>query len=298
VKPWTRHLARWAPAVVWGSLALLAGPAFAAALDPRSRPVQVVASVGLWAIWALVLVGTLVPRTVSLTLLRIACPAALAAAGWAALATPEPGWRDALALGATALATVVALAPGTGAAFVNGSSYGAEVRLPLRPPGPLLLGPIEAAWLAVVAGVVTGPLLLAAGQWAAGGIALVVGLPVAALGTRSLHGLARRWVVFVPAGMVIVDPATLTDSLLVQRRVIANLGPAPADTTARDLTAGALGLALQLDLTEPQTLVPRPTSRGGSVAFEDVGAVLFTPTRPGRVLAEARAQRLPVGVRS
>jgi hypothetical protein len=296
MKRWTRPLARWAPVVVWGSLAVLAGPALAAALDPRSRPVQIVASVGLWAIWSLVLVGTLVPRTVSLTMVRIAAPASLAVAGWAALVTPEPGWRDALALGATALVTVLVLAPGTGEVFVNGSSYGAEVRLPLRPPGLLLLGPIETAWLAVVAGVVTGPLLLAAEQWVAGAVALVVGLPVATLAARSLHGLARRWVVFVPAGTVLVDPMTLTDSLLVQRRRVAGLGPAPADTTARDLTAGALGLALQLELTEPQTLVPRP-SRGGEVGLEDVSAVLFTPTRPGRVLTEARAQRLPVRLR-
>ncbi len=283
--------------VTWASLALLAGPAFAAALDPRGRSVQVVASVGLWVIWALVLVGTLVPRTVSLTALRIAAPAALAAAGWAAVVTPEPGWRDGLALGATALATVVALAPATGAAFVNGSSYGAEVRLPLRPPGVVLLGPVELAWAAVVAGVATGPLLLAAEVWLGGVLALVVGLPVALLAARSLHGLARRWVVFVPAGIVLVDPATLTDSLLVPKALIANLGPAPADTTARDLTAGALGLALQLDLDGEQAIVPRPTRRGGEVAFEDVTSVLFTPTQPGRVLAEARAQRLPVGLR-
>ena len=39
---------RWGFALVWVSLPFTAGPSFADALDPRSRPVQLVATVGLW----------------------------------------------------------------------------------------------------------------------------------------------------------------------------------------------------------------------------------------------------------
>lgn len=286
---------RWLPAAVWVSTPFTVGPALAAALDPAAREVQVVASVGSWLAWVVALVATLVPSTVSLTVARVVIPAAVPAAVWAAVAAPEPGWPQAVAPAAATLAAVVVLLPATGDEWVNGSSYGEERRMPLRPPGPLLLGPVEVTWAAVVAGAVAGPLLLAGGAWVAGVAALVVGVPLAVAGARALHVLARRWVVFVPAGMVLVDPLTLTDALLAQRRVIAALGPAPADSGARDLTAGALGLALELRFTEPQTVVLRPRGvrrSSAAVVPEELEAVLFSPTRPGAVLREAARRKL------
>lgn len=289
---------RWLLVVVWIPAPFTVGPALATALATVDRPVQVVASVGCWLAWLVALVAMLVPCTVSLTTLRVVVPASVPAAGWSALAVAGPGWRGGLALSTTTLATVVALSAATGDLHVNGSSYGEERRMPLRPPGVLLLGPVQLTWAAVVAGVVTGPLLLAARVWLAGAVALAAGAGVALVGVRALHVLARRWVVFVPAGLVLVDPLTLTDALLAQRRVIAGLAPARADTTAQDLTAGALGLALELRFTEPVTIVPRPArhSPGGSgVTVVEVDAVLFSPTRPGAVLREASRRRLTEG---
>jgi hypothetical protein len=291
---------RWGLALVWVLLPFVAGPAFADALDPRSRPVQLTASIGLWALWALVLVASLVPRTTSLTAVRVVAPAAVLGAAWAAAVVPGgAGVPEAIALGATTLAAVIALSAPVGQEFVNGSAYGEERRLPLRPPGPLVLGPIEVLWALVVVGAVSGPLLLAAEQWIGGAIALVVGWVVAVSGTLSLHRLARRWVVFVPAGMVIVDPMTLADALLARRQRVVAVRPAPADTDAHDLTAGALGLALELRFVEPETIVPTSPRRlrggGQTVTPTPVGAVTFTPSRPGAVLAEAGRRRLPVG---
>jgi hypothetical protein len=127
---------------------------------------------------------------------------------------------------------------------------------------------------------------------------LVVGWVIAAIGLRALHGLARRWLVFVPAGVVVVDPLSLTDALLVQRQRVASLGPALADTSALDLTAGALGLALEVRLSAPETIVPaanRLKGRGQTITPVEVDAVLVAPTRPGWVLDEARQRRLLVG---
>jgi hypothetical protein len=216
---------------------------------------------------------------------------------WTALATPQPSWRDALALAVTAAATVVALAGATGERFVNGSAYGAERRFPLRPPGPLVLGPIVVVWFLTVAGAVTGPLLLAAGLPLPGLAAAVIGWPVAWAGVRSLHRLAERWLVFVPAGLVLVDPLVLGDNLLLQRRTIERLDLASSDTEAEDLTGAALGLALEVRFTAPQPVIAGPASRRGRQALtsRDVDAVLFAPTRPGAVLAEADGRRLPVG---
>ena len=183
--------------------------------------------------------------------------------------------------------------------MVNGSSYGDERRMALRPPGVLLLGPIELTWLVVTAGIVAGPMLLGARQWIAGAIALLVGWVLAGFGLRVLHGLSQRWFVFVPAGVVVVDRMTLTDAFLVQRQRVDSIGPAPADTQAVDLTDGALGLALELRLTEPDLIIPAPPRRrrSGPATIDpvEVESVLIAPTRPGWVLEEATRRRLLVG---
>ena len=291
---------RWGFALVWVSLPFTAGPAFADALDPRSRQVQLVATVGLWLLWAVTLAAALVPRPLSLTTLRIVAPASVLGAGWAAVVGPDGAAApSSIALAVTSLAAVVSMFATVGDEFVNGSSYGDERRMLLRPPGVVILGPMESVWLLVVAGAVTGPMLLAAQQWIAGGVLLVVGWAVVVVGSRNLHQLALRWVVFVPAGMVLVDRTVLQDALLVQRSSLRRLAPAAIETTARDLTAGALGLALEATFDEPEAIVPaaRRRLRGPPepISLEDVGAVLFTPSRPGAVLAEATRRRFPVG---
>ena len=280
----------WPVRVAWLALPLVAGPALGDALADASRPVQLVASIGAWGAWAAALVATLVPTTVSLTALRLAAPSGVAAA-LVALVADGPGAATIAGLAGALIVALIALAPETAEAFVDGSSYGDERRLPLRTPTGLLLGPVELAWLAVVAGVAAGPLLLAARQWVAGAVALVVGIVAAWWGVRAMHTLARRWLVFVPTGVVIHDPLTLLDPILVRRSQVAALGPAPADSEALDLTGGASGLALELRLIEPLELLPAGPRRG-SAELTEVTAVLVTPARPGRVVAEARRRRI------
>jgi hypothetical protein len=281
----------WPARLSWLALPLLAGPALGDALAGASRPVQVVASVGLWAGWAVVLVATLVPSTVSLTLLRIAAPGAVVAALAAAVAGDTSG-ADVAALAGSLVAALAAFWPGTGDVFVDGSSYGDERRMPLRVPGPLLAGPLLLAWALVAAGLCAGPLLLAARQWAAGTAALVVGLPAAWLAARALHSLARRWLVFVPAGVVLHDPLTLAEPVLLRRADVRSFGPAPAGSGALDLTRGALGLALRIEVSPPASLVMVRAGRRGASEAANAPEVLVTPTRPGAAVAEARRRRL------
>jgi hypothetical protein len=283
------RLGPWPARVTWLVLPLAAGPALGDALAGASRPVQLVASLGLWIGWAGVLVATLVPSTVSLTVVRVAAPAAAAFALAAAVAGGVTG-MDVVAVTVTALAALAAYWPVTAETFVDGSSYGDERRLPLRVPAPVLFGPAEAVWALVVAGVAAGPLLLAARQWVLGAVALAVGLPAAWWGVRTLHTLSRRWVVLVPAGLVLHDPLAVVDPVLVRRASVRSFGPAPADTDALDLTRGALGLALELRLDAP---IPLLVVRGRG-ASESVSAdrLLVTPARPGALLVEARRRRL------
>lgn len=289
---------RWGFALLWATLPFTAGPALADSLDSRSTLFRSATSVGLWTVWAITLGVALVPRTVSLTILRIVAPAATATIIWSAIVTPSLGVDDLVALVVSAVATAVMFAPAVGDEYVNGSSYGDERRFPLRAPGALLLGPIEVTWVLVVAGVVAGPLLLAAQAWIAGGIALAVGWPVAWFGTRSLHMLARRWLVLTPAGVVLHDQLSVVEAMLVLRRQVAAIRPALVDSPARDLTQGAPGLALELITVDPLpiSLTPvRHLRQRGTVVSEDITAVLFTPSRPGVVLREAATRRLPVG---
>jgi hypothetical protein len=283
-------LGAWPARVTWLVLPVLLGPAVGDALDDASRPVQVVASVGLWLGWAAVLVATLVPTTVSLTALRCATPAAVVTA---VAATVADGASAATVVGLVAalVAALAAFWPGTGEAFVAGSSYGDERRMPLRIPGPLLV-PLVLVWAATAAGVAAGPLLLAARQWIAGAAALAVGLPVAVVAFRSLHTLARRWLVFVPNGVVVHDPVALAEPVLLRRADVRSFGPAPADTAALDLTRGALGLALEVTLAPPVPVVLAGGRRQGVSEATTAAALLVCPTRPGAVLAEARRRRL------
>lgn len=283
----------WVLRVVWVLVALAAGPAVGAALDGRSAAVQVVASTMAWTGWAGMLVATLVPRATSLTAVRLGVGAGLAAAAWAAGPASPDGdlTRGVAAVAVAAAAAAVAAAPAVVDAFVNGSAYGSERRFALRCP-PALGALAVVTGLAVLAGVAAGPLLLAARQWALGGLALVVGTVVDVVGGRAVHGLARRWLVFVPSGVVVHDPVGRPEAVMAPRPLILSLGPAPADTDAVDLTLGALGLVLVMTTTE--TLPVTVRERGRRLATTSSARIAFAPARPAAVLAEAASRRIPL----
>ncbi len=287
------ELGAWPARVCWVALALVAGATVGDALHDRSRAVQVVAAVGLWTGWGGALVALLVPRDVALTALRTLVPGGLVVAVIAVAAGDPVDVFDVAAVAVAAVATVAVMAPWIGEIWVDGSSYGPERRFTLRAPAALSYALVPLTWCLVAGGATVGPLLLASRQWAAGAIAAVVGAVLVWAGVRSLHQLARRWVVLVPAGLVLHDPLTLPEPQLFVRRMVANLGPAAADTTADDLTAGAPGLALQLDLNEPADLLVRQRDRRSATRSSTSG--LFTPSRPRRLLEAARERRIPVG---
>lgn len=288
--------APWPFRLLWLVLPVVAGPAIADALGDRSRSVQVVASTMAWLCWGAVLAASLLPRTVTLTVVRAFAPGAVALCAWAAVASDEPVWGVAGAVVAV-LAAVAAVAPATADAFVDGSSYGDERRVALRIPVAMAMGPVPIAWGLAAAGLVVGPLLLAAEQWIAGAVAVVVGIPVVAAVAPRLHLLSRRWLVFVPAGVVVHDPVAMAEPVLLQRHLLRRIGPADADAVTRDgaldLTGGALGLALELRTAEPFAVGLRNGRE--TVETSGVPAVLVTPGRPATTLEIAAERKLPVG---
>jgi hypothetical protein len=285
------RIVAWLLRAVWVGTAFAVWPAISAGLHHQPASVRTAAAAGGWVVWAGVLVATLVPVPVTLTALRIVAPGVLAAT-IAAVATGHPSVA-ATTLGVTWSALLVALVllPETAAVCVNGPAYPNERRFTLAPPGALLLGPIELAWALTVAIPVATVLVLADTRWVAGAVIAIVGLPCAALLARALHVLSRRWLVFVPAGVVVHDPMALGEPVLFPRQGIESLAPG---RDGLDLTLGALRPPLELRLREEAPLgVVRNRRR------EDVAAssLLVAPSTPGRVLALAHARRLPVGRR-
>ncbi|MCE2531472.1 MAG: hypothetical protein J4F44_03175 [Acidimicrobiia bacterium] len=273
---------------LWASLPWSAGWLLGEALEDVSGAFATTAGAGAWSLWAVGLTALLVPHTTSLTALRILAPGVLAAACWAAAVTGA-GTAVALGLACGAATAIGALSPLVGDRFIDATSYGHERRLALRAPAAVLVGVLVPTWVLTLGGMAAGPLLWAAGHWVLGPLVTVAGWLIAVAGMRALHSLARRWLVYVPAGLVLHDRLALAEPTLFRRPVIAAFGPAPAGSDARDFTAGAGGLLFELRLAEPVSLTP---ARSGG-APEKVAALLVAPTRPAAVVAEARRRRIP-----
>jgi hypothetical protein len=279
--------------LLWVTLPFTLGPLLAEALDTRDDGFRSTVSVGCWVVWAAVVVAALIPRALSLTVVRVVVPATVPAALWAGAAADDASTAATVSgLAAAGLVAAAVFFAPVGEAFVDGSSYGDERRMPLRPPGVLLLGPIEIAWVLAVIGATAGPLLLADRRWIAGGAATAVGLPVALLAGRALHRMARRWLVFVPAGFVVHDHLVLAEPMLFPRSLVTAIGIAAKDTHATDLTAGALGVALEARLAEATSIAPARRDR--AVDTVEITTFLVSPSRPGAALLEARRRRITV----
>lgn len=305
--------ARWVLLVAWITLPGLVGAVLDTELSRQDPALATLVSIACWAGWAAGTVSLLVPRTSSLTVLRVLAPAALVVPLLATVAptqhvgdvvgprTEVGGFVLALALAQGALVTGLALTAWVGHVFVNGSSYGDERRYLLRPSPSLLLGPLPLAWCAMVGLPGFALVLLGNGPQPVGFALAVISVPVVVVVARALHGLTRRWLVFVPAGIVVHDYSVLVDSVLVQKRIVAGIAPAAdppvaaiGDEPPTDLTGRALGLVVQLDFTEPVTITPRPRQRPGTGAVAtsvDVTAVLVAPSRAGALLGTLPPER-------
>lgn len=280
----------WLFRVVWVAQVLVVGTAVGDALESRARAVQLVGTIGCWVVWAVVLVASLVPTTVSLTALRMAVPAAVvvAAVSWAAGASATWG---ALALGGSLVATLLVLSGEVGEVFAQGSAYGDERRMPLRAPGALLIA-LPLVWSVLTGAVLIGPLALAAQQWALGVPVTVLAVLLGTVLPRRFHRLSRRWLVIVPAGLVVHDHVVLAETAMVARANLAAVGLALVGTGAANLTGNAPGPVVEVRVRDLETVVLAAPPRGQTKALH-VQAFLVSPTRPGRALRVLHEAGIP-----
>ncbi|MDE0065747.1 MAG: hypothetical protein OXN44_02625 [Acidimicrobiaceae bacterium] len=281
----------WSATGLWIAQPFLLGPLLSDGLSGASEPFGGIVTLAGWLIWLGVLVSLAARLPVTLAIARIGTAGTLPAAVWAAIESQNSALTVLGIVGSLAV-TAAVLVPGVADSFIDGASYGDERRFALRAPGPVLLVLVVPAWAVVIGGSTAGPILLADQRWAAGALATAVGMPLAALAFNALYRLTSRFIVFVPNGLVLHDRTVLREPVLFARRDVVGLGPAQAETSATDLTASALGLALELKLRSTVTL---PIVTGRKTTHErQVRSLLISPSRPADVMRHANQRGINI----
>jgi len=284
----------WVLRVIW----LLQPLAFVGVISDATKSLSstgaLVIGVGVWTAWAVGLLATFVPSSVSLTVGRLLAPAAVAVAAVAAGGSAVSGGKAAVAGGAAAVAVLVWFSGEIGAAFAQGSAYGNEQRFPLKAPVPYAI-PMALSWLLLASSAIFGVVLIANHTAILGALLVVVAAVVGWFVGPRFHQLSRRWLVVLPVGVVVHDPMMLLENALFRTSELAAIHLAPVGTEAADLTGGTAGVAVEIVLREMDTITKAAGRDKPEGTALHVLSVLIAPSRPGRALAAAAARRLPVG---
>lgn len=288
-------VALWAARAAWAATAVTVAVSIGR-VDGLAHATAL--SAAWWLAVGAVIVSLLVPGCLGLTVVRVVVPATVVPAALllAGGVGDDTGVAAASAAGAVLAVATTALVlwSGFGEAMVQGSAYGDERRLPLRPPvaHAVAMTLTWAVWAAVVAVSAT----------AAARDALSTAVPLAVVAAafgfvlvRTAHRFSRRWLVLVPAGLVVHDHVLLGETLMVTRQAVDTARLAPAGSEALDLTGPASGYAIEVVVGEPVTVLlaaDRRTPRGRAVHAR---SFLVAPSRPGRALRAAAGHRLRVG---
>jgi len=138
--------------------------------------------------------------------------------------------------------------------MVQGGAYGEERRFSLRTPVPQM-APTVIAWGVLVGALLGGTLLTAAQQFFVGIPLVVVGAILASRVPRMLHRHARRWLVIVPAGIVIHDHLVLAETIMSPRSKISHITTVNEPGETADFTGGVAGQRLAVQLREADKVV-------------------------------------------
>lgn len=280
-----QHLPMTAARAVWLGTAVVG----AFAMRPHS-PVSV------WAWWlgsATVLAALVARGAAALTVSRLVVPLAAPAMVLAWAAGGEAVWCG-VGLALAVLSVLLMFSAEVGEAMVQGGAYGHERRFLLRPPATVLL-PMALSWLMWASAVLAAVLLLSASRWPGGIAAAAAAAGLSWWLSRRFHRLSRRWLVLVPAGVVVHDHLVLGETLMVQRSNVSDVRLALADTQAADLTGPAAGHAVEVSVREMVLAVLPTTRQHPKGKALHVAAFLVSPSRPGRALRAVAEAGHPVG---
>ena len=277
----------WGPRFLWLAVGVAGVWSIGDAVDGRSQAVRVTVTVAAWLAWGIGVVALVVPSPLGLTVMRMLCALACGAAivSWVGGASPASGGAF---IACTLVCAVLVGGAGFGQCCVQASAYGDEQRFLLRPPAAFVI-PVAVAGLIWCAAVLAAPLLLAAAQWIIGGLLAILAVLLTWLFLPRFNTLSRRWLVLVPAGVVVHDQVVLAETLMISRADVVAIDLALAGTEAADFTGPASGHAVEIGLRAMVTALLAPTKTSPRGTALHVQSFLVAPTRPGAVLRATHA---------
>jgi len=284
-----KHIDKMTPVVVWASrLSViatgLAVPLLNNALRQMSSLTGISSTVGIWLLWSIALLCTLVPSSSALTAIRLALPTIFVIVAAAAVAIGiSSGVAAALAI--SLLASLLIFSGDIGDSFVQLAAYGDERRYLLRCPPAMLLVQVL-SWLVWLTLTIVAINLLASDALILGAIVAIAALLLTIILPRRFHRFSRRWLVSVPAGLVIHDHVVLAETAMFMNNAVIEVGIDLAPSEAADLSGKCSGVGLLIALKDFDTVVlaATPKTPGGSAIH--VKSMRVCPTRPGRAITE------------
>jgi hypothetical protein len=287
--PDARKITVWLVRLAWVLLAVVPAPVGAAVAD-SDRTARVVLTVAAWVLWSIGVIAVAWMSPMSLTAIRTVAPGAVIGLVVSTLA--RPGLADAAILWplvSIALAVVAffgAFLPDYAAAHVQASAYGSERRLPLRVPVPQI-APIVLTWV-LATGSVTAFLLALAGEvWWLAAVSGAVAGALTWLASTRLHRFARRWLVIVPAGIVVHDHLLLAETFMVKTHDVTSVRLVDSPGEALDLSGITRGALLVVSLRDAENLALSPylSRMLGTLDAVHVRGYAVAPTLAGQALA-------------
>jgi len=233
-----------------------------------------------WLFFLAVAIGILVPSPISLTATKCITPLMMLCAFMAASPAGIFGALAAFIITWSALFADV---------MVQGSAYGEETRFALRTPVPYW-APTVVAWSLLSGSLLGGSLLIAAEAYFVGAPLLIVGVVLTRTVPRRLHRLSRRWLVIVPAGVVVHDHLVLAETMMSMRSKILSISKVAASGETADFTGGVVGprIAVHLKEADKVALSNITAKTLGTVNALHVKAFSFAPRRLDAALAAIR----------
>ncbi len=273
----------WALRVLVGCLPFI-GAEVSALLDGQSTSTQTTGTCLAWLVWGAIVIASFVTHPITLTLLRISTPV-ISSFLIVVAATQGASSLQIISAAVGIAILLLSFSAELGGVYVQASAYGDEKRFALRPP-VVLVAPVVIATLVVDVSIISTPLLLAENNWLVAAIALFGSIISVKYLIPRIHKLSRRWLVFVPAGLVVHDEIVLSMNLLIKKQDLNQMQLARDNSLAADLSALTWGVPLELSFNKPLDVSLSAIGARHLKAVSAIHAqsVLIAASRPGAVL--------------
>jgi len=287
----------WVARVAWVALALIPS-GIAPTLASHGRSAQLVFTLGAWALWGLGTLAIFWLSPYSLSALRMVAP--LVVVGLVGFVFSSMSTYNDVALSDVAwplvgvAVAVLALAciylPVFSLQHVQASAYGDEKRLLLRVPATQI-APIAASYVVMTSFVLATLFAFAGKVWWLAALCLLPTVLIFRVVPKRLHRFSRRWLVVVPAGVVVHDELLLAETFMVRTTAVAHVELSTTPGDALNLTGDIAGvrrqmvLVVQLREAEKLAVSPYLAKMLGTLDALHVQSYAVAPTLTGHALA-------------